>query len=155
MIALKILVMALCSYLWWLGGNKNGKIRDISIPIIIALFTAIYLKVWWMFFAVSAGLQAIRFGYGNYDPEHDDKPSFLASILKDRQGKYIRALWGFIVSVLAGGMVFGFGFTTIWLYKSYVLLNIIINFSVCHFNLKRLPTDILVGAGVSSLILFM
>ena len=148
----EILTTALCAYLWGKGGDKNGKIRDIPVPIILALFIAIATKTWWMFFAVSAGLQAIRFGYGNYDPEHDDKPSHLASLLKDRQGKYIRATWGFIVSVCAGLFPFAFGFISIWDYKIYIILNLIINFCVSHFNMKRLPTDILVAVGISSLI---
>lgn len=44
--------------------------------------------------ATIASLNIIRIGYGNYDPEHDNKPSFLARITHDRGSWCIRAIAG-------------------------------------------------------------
>lgn len=155
MIFLKLLIIALCCWLWYKGGDKDGKIRDIPIPIILAVFTALYLKTWWLALSVSATAQIIRLGYGAYDPVSDPEPSFLGSIIKDRQGKYIRMVWGILVSVLIGSSLFFGGFLTPLNYGLYVLINAGINFSVCHFNMKRFWTDNLVGIGVTSIILLV
>ena len=153
MIFLKLIIIALSCWLWYKGGDKNGKIRDIPVPIILAVFTAFYLKTWWLFLSVGATAQIIRLGYGVYDPISDPEPCFLAMLTGDRQGKYVRAIWGFLVSLLIGASLFFGGFLSGIYYIGYVLINTLINFCVCHFRLTRFPTDVLVGAGVLSIIL--
>lgn len=152
---IKLLILALCAWLWQKGGQKEGRIRDIPTPIILAAFFAIYLKTWWLFLACGAGLQLIRTGYGNYSPEDDDKPCLLARILKDRKGWYIRATWGLIVAVGAGlGLYLGH-FIGIWAYLGYIGLNVLINYSISRLKLAVLPTDILIALGVASIIFFI
>lgn len=147
-----LLAMVIICFLWWKGGDKDGSIRDIPVPIILALYFAFTYKLWWLFITVGGTAQMIRLGYGNYDPEHDDKPSLLASWLKDRQGKYIRMVWGFIVSLMIGSSLYIVGHIGLGYYLFYIFYNVLINFLVCHLKFSRLATDILVGVGISSIV---
>jgi hypothetical protein len=151
---IKLFIIFLCAYLWQKGGKKNGSIRDIPVPIILAAFMA--FRFWSLWFILMGGpLQMIRLGYGSYDPEHDDKPSWLASITHDRSGEYIRALWGFICSAEIGIWLMPGGYLGVWQYLCYIVLNTAINYCVSKFKLPKFWTDILVGSGISSLALFL
>ena len=155
MTLIKVFTMLLIAYLWYEGGGKRAWMRDILVPIILALFLAVYLKTWWVFLSVGATAQMIRLGYGAFDPEHDDKPSLLASLTKDRSGEVIRAIWGLLVSVWIGSSLFFGGFLSGGGYLSFMLINVFINYCVCKFKLSVVPTDILVGLGVSCIILLL
>ena len=148
---LKYPLFGICVYLWYLGGGKRAWARDIIIPVLLSFFIAFYTRTWWMFF-IGFPLQSIKIGYGAYDQEHDDKPSFLAKITKDRQGKWIRLIWGIIVSLSIGSSLFFGGFLAGSLYGIYILINALVNFSVCHFSMNREWTDFLVGSAVCSII---
>jgi hypothetical protein len=107
-----------------------------------------------MFFASGGPANIIRLGYGNYDPEHDDKPSWLASITHDREGCWIRLIYGLITAFLIGigpaiytGHYFRFGF--------YVLGNGILEFILNKRKAGDTMTELLNGAGRASVILWL
>lgn len=96
--------VVLCAILWRLGGWDKARwsgYRDVLVPVALGLWYAFTLK-WWMFLAVGGPANIIRLGYGSWDPEHDDKPSLLAKLTHDREGCYIRAIYGFITSLFIG-----------------------------------------------------
>ncbi len=155
MIYTQLLTIAIFIALWITGGQKEGKIRDVGCPIILALYLAMTLHAWWLFLAIGATYQAIRLGYGNYSPEDDPKPSFLASITHDRSGEYIRALWGLIVSVVGASPLILGHFLGIYQYLGYICLNVAVNYSVSKFKLDVIITDILVSGAVVSIIFFI
>jgi len=97
----KILLIIICAGLWRLGGWEKAKwsgYRDMLVPIIIGGYYFFTLK-WWVGLLTIGTFQIIRLGYGSYDPEHDDKPSLLAKITKDREGHIVRGLYGLITSI--------------------------------------------------------
>jgi hypothetical protein len=150
----RILFMALCALLWRLGGWDKAKwsgYRDVLVPVLLGLWYAITLK-WWMFLAVGVPANIIRLGYGSYDPENDDKPSFLAKITHDREGCWIRAIYGFITSFIIGlapaiytGHWWKFGF--------YVIGNTLLEFILNKMKARDIHAEPLNGAGRASVIL--
>lgn len=151
-------LIALIAWLWYEGGGKNAWARDIVIPIVIGLFFCLkYGPIVGIFTAGTC--QIIRLGYGAYDPYHDDKPSWLASITHDRNGWWIRAISGAIHGFVAPlPIVFYFLFVkhipqVIFGYVAFIVINSLSNFLVSRLKANRLVTDLIVG-GVFSLILF-
>ena len=150
----RIFLIAGCAFLWRLGGWDKAKwsgYRDILIPVALGLWYAITLR-WWMFFVVGGLSNIIRLGYGNYDPENDDKPSWLASITHDREGCWIRLIYGLITSFLIGigpaiftGHYWNFGF--------YVLGNGLLEFILNKRKTGDTMTEIFNGAGRAIIIL--
>ena len=101
---LKVGYIILCATAWRLGGWDKAKwsgYRDVLVPVALGLWYGITLRCW-MLLVVTGLANIIRLGYGSYDPEHDDKPSFLAKITRDREGCYIRAIYGFLTSFVIG-----------------------------------------------------
>ena len=151
-----LIIITLIAILHYLGGRHNGKMfRRIAIPALLALYCACALKTWWLFFAVGAGLQSLGIGYGNYSPEDDDKPSFLGNITRDRQGCWVRAIWGLLVASMTSlGLLLG-GFISLWVYLGYIVLNSITGFLISKLQLPVLLCDLLVGASLASIVLFI
>ena len=86
-----IVIVLILGALWRLGGWDKAKwsgYRDVLVPIILGAYFAITLRVWWMFFAVTAMYQLIRVGYGIPAPpdptdpnwQHGDEGSFLGQM---------------------------------------------------------------------------
>ncbi len=150
-----LIILAIIAACWVKGGGRQAWVRDILVPIILALCLALKLKVWWLFPALGATYQTIRIGYGAYSPEDDPKPSFLASLTHDRSGEWIRAIYGSIVATIGALPLLLGHFLGIWQYLGYIFLNITINYSVSKFKLPVTLTDILVGLGVGSLMFFI
>lgn len=153
--AIKIAAFMLCIVLWILGGQIKGRIRDVPVPIIIALVCAIALNTWWLFLVVGACMQIIRCGYGNYDPD-DDKLSHLAQLLaffglKDTDGWWIRLAWGLLVGIVGGLGLFLCYFIGIIDYIVYIAIVSVASFLVSRWRFPVLLTDTLVGASVASL----
>jgi len=151
--------VALIAWFWYLGGGKHAWTRDILIPIVVGLFICFKINIYTGI--LTAGFcQIIRMGYGSYDPINDDKPSFLAGILKDKQGWWIRAVCGFMYGAIAPLAIMFFRcimtISVEWLvaYYSYIALNVGADFAVSRFKLNRLATDLIVGA-VFGLIVFL
>ncbi len=152
---MELLCIAVIVACWVVGGQIKGRIRDIPIPVIIALFAA-FKMAWWMFFIVGATYQMIRLGYGNYDPENDPKPSFLAKITHWREGYKIRALWGLLCGLAAIPVaIYHNNFISTVLVVGYVALNVAVNYLVSKKKMGVLVTDILVGATLGSIIIIM
>lgn len=149
---IKLIFLCAIIALWIIGGQTKGRYRDVPIPILLALSLAIAFKVWWLFLALGATYQIIRLGYGAYDPENDDKPSFLARIMHDRQGWYVRALWGLIVASMGASPLVSRHFIGLWPYLGYILINIFVNYMVCRLRLWVYFTDFLVSLAIGSVI---
>jgi len=161
MIPLIFLAIIVC---WVIGGQKGGRIRDVACPILLGLGVYLALKEYWLISRIIYGIltcgsaNAIRAGYGNWEP--GEKNCLLANILaffgyKDRQGAVIRALWGFLIGVLAPlPLVLGH-FLPLPIYYGYVAGNMLINFLVSRLRLPVLLTDICVSASIASLIFLL
>lgn len=157
---IKLIIIGVVSFAWYLGGGKLAWIRDILVPIIMGLAVALltpcsWLTKLWLFPAVTACWQIIRLGYGNYSPEDDPKPSFLASITHDRGGWYIRAIYGFLVAILAALVPYLAHFLPLWVYLAYILYNTAIGYSISRLRLPVLLADLAVGAGFASLLFWI
>ena len=137
-------------YLWYLGGQKHSWLRDLLVPFIISIAYALQGH-YWLALAVSVTYNIIRLGYGNYSPQDDDKPSLLARLTHDRKGYWIRLLYGVICASI-GALPLVIYTHAYALYIYYILLNAVIGFSVSYFKLDVLPTDLLVGAGIGSVV---
>jgi hypothetical protein len=138
--------------LWMVGGQVKNRYRDVPVPLLLALYLALKFHAWWLFIALSATYQVIRLGYGAYDPEHDSNPSTLAALTGDRQGWYIRALWGLIVGAVGAlPLVLGH-FMGVCPYLAYILTNAVVNFLVCRLRLWVYFSDFFVALAVGSVI---
>ena len=157
---LPFVIISVCAFLWYLGGEKLAWLRDVLVPIILGISLPLLTVNNWLtrllhFALITGGFQIVRFGYGAYDPEHDSKPSFLASLIHDRGGWWIRAIWGLIVALVAGFFPYYLHYIPLWGYVAYICLNAIIGYCVSKFKLSVLPCDLLVGTGIASLGLFL
>ena len=154
-IIFKIGYIIVCGLLFWLGGRSWGHkaFRRIGIPVLLSLYCAIHFK-WWLFFLVGACLGlTIPIGYGAYDPEYDDKPSFLASITHDSQGWLIRGLYGLIVALSSTWLLLCYGFIDLWAYLGYLALNLGIGAGLCAVKAESWTIEPLVGMGIASIVL--
>ncbi len=104
---IKIILIVLCAMLWRMGGwgKESGNPlpwkgwRVVLVPVILGAAIGFFIKDHWYMRVIvglvsTASFNIIRIGYGNYDPEHDPEPSFLARITHDRNGWWIRAIAG-------------------------------------------------------------
>lgn len=153
-----LVLVAVTVGLWLAGGQKLGWLRDGFVPPLLAFgcvwsSTMPLMLKFWVFLAVSAGLQAIRTGYGNYSPEDDDKPSFLAGLTHDRNGWWIRGIWGFQAS-LPPALFYALLTQHYVLPAGFVLLNTVVNFWGCKKKLTVIPMDILVSVTLCTILMF-
>ena len=156
----KVGIIGVSAVLWYLGGQGRRKVRLIAIPLMLGLSVAWFAKTpllskLGLFALVAAGAMAIRIGYGNYDPEHDTEPSYLARVTHDRQGFIIRTIWGFIVSLAISAPLAAFGVISLPLAALYIMSNCLVNFSVSKFRLPVLVTDLLVSTAVMSILFYL
>lgn len=161
MLYIKLFLLLLVAGLWVRGGKKGGgAVRDVGVPILLGLGVALLIKdniLNRLLYGIltCAGFQAIRLGYGNYSPEDDDRPSFLASIIHDRQGSLVRAIWGLLVASCASlGLLLG-GYISLWSYLAYIIGNSLVGFLVSRLRLPVLLADLLIGASIASIIMFI
>lgn len=158
MIIIKILLIILCGYLWRLGGTHNRAwTRDVIIPIILGAY--IGFEYHWAVGLLTIGsFNIIRMGYGAYDPEHDDKPSFLGQLTHDRDGWWIRGMVGALYGIsgliplsiywLSYG-IFTQRFFIHWF--AYILINALIGFIFCRLKAKDVVIEPAIGVGVGTL----
>jgi hypothetical protein len=143
-----ILIIAIGIF-WRLGGwDKAGwtGYRDVLVPVILGVWYGVVL-VWWMGLIVFALANLIRMGYGAYDPEHDDEPSNLAMLTKDREGSLIRAIYGFITAFAIG--IGPAVFTGCWIkFAFYVTFNVILEYALNRMRVKDYVQEFLIGSGV-------
>ena len=152
---IRLIFLLLICFSWILGGQFKGRIRDVGVPILIGLI--IWLKAKSLVVgAISVGFwQIIRLGYGNWSPEDDDKPSFLARLTKDRNGWWIRAIYGTVASSVGALPLLLFNRLNPIPYIGYILLNGVVGFCVSRFKLNVYLTDTLVAIGLGSIILYV
>ena len=147
--------------LWILGGQKKGRIRDIGCPIVLGVGVIHCLPYGDWLHKIIAGIatialaQTIRLGYGSYDPENDNKPSFLASITKDRQGFIVRAIWGALVGIVTPLALIFMHYLIFPSYIAYIITNIAINFMVSKLKLPVFWTAVAVANAFGSLLVFI
>ena len=154
---MRIEILGAIVALWIVGGQIKGSIRDVGVPLLLGFGIWLDLSGDWMHRIIYAVLlvgtyQIIRLGYGNYSPEDDDKPSFLAAITHDRQGYVIRAVWGLLVG-LVGTLPLLLGrYIPFSAYALYGLVNALIGYMVSKFKFGVWLTDSLVSLGVGSIL---
>lgn len=149
----EFILIGLIMACWVVGGQIKGRIRDIPVPILIGLGIWLNTKSWLIGLISIATYQIIRLGYGNYSPEDDPRPSFLASILKDRQGAMIRAVYGLLVAIVGAFPLVVGHYLSLPKYCLYGAVNAIIGYLVSKLRFPVLIADILVAGGVSSILL--
>lgn len=105
---LKLLLIPISAALFRIGGAGKEEIkwasawyRDMLIPILNFIY---YFLTANLLTAILTGgaTNAIRMGRGAWDPEHDDKPSWLGKVTRDREGWKIRMIYSGICSVAIG-----------------------------------------------------
>jgi hypothetical protein len=157
---IEFLFLPLIICLWYLGGQGKKPLRVVAVPILMGLLVAFLLPLdllhkFIAFMLTAGGLQGIRIGYGNYDPENDPKPSFLARLLKDRGGWWLRAVWGLLVAFLGlSGLVLG-RYVSPKSYFYYIPVNVIVNFFVSRLHFPVFLADSCVAIAVWSMILIV
>lgn len=153
-----LISIPIIAYLWFVGGGKEAWARDILIPIIVGIIVflrhPIYDALTWenllLSIAMIASCNIIRLGYGDYDPDHDDVPSLLASITKDKNGWWVRGLWGMIVGVISLIPIIVASYMKkepIMIIKCFLFAIgfSILSFIVVRLRSNRLITDIVIG----------
>ena len=153
-----LIVLAICLVLWYMGGQSWAKwsgFRDVLVPILLGIALMFILPGDWIYRIIAgvgtcACLNVIRTGYGNY--EEGEKNSFLAKITHDKNGWWIRALWGLLVGLVAPIFLVLLHYLSLPKYAIFVCLNALIGFSVSRFRFPVLLADICVSLGVSSIL---
>lgn len=157
---MKPFIFCLIPVLWFLGGWKKAHWRGyriVLIPLILGAFIPFLIPATWLtrllhFLIITACFQTVRLGYGNYSPEDDPKPSFLAQITHDRGGWWIRAIYALIVAGTGGFALFMCHYIGICLFLGYVAFNVVLDFLVVRLRFKVLLCDLLIGAGFASIL---
>lgn len=159
---IKCLLILLSALFWRLGGWDKAKwagYRDVLIPIILGVYIG-WQYHWLVGFFTIGSYQIIRMGYGAYDPEHDDKPSFLAKITHDREGWIIRGIVGFLYALCGILPLFIYRctndlvistFLTKWFI--YILINMVIGGLLCKLKARDYIIEPAIGAGVATVAL--
>lgn len=151
---IEIIILIVCSGLWLAGGQKWAWARDVLVPLTIGAY---FTQVGWLLGILMFGASnIIRMGYGAYDPEHDDRPSFWANLTHDRGGWWIRAIVGGMYGIsLSSVLLFWFNDPfSILKCIAYTIQNSIVSYMVCRFKLPILATDLLVGLSFASIVLY-
>mgnify|MGYP001597037255 CR=1 FL=1 len=151
---INIFIILICGFLWRAGGSAKfgwAGYRDVLIPLFLGL------AIWWITknpivgILCSGSFNIIRIGYGAYDPEHDDKPSLLANITKDRDGSLIRFIVGFLyISIgLLPAVIMGFVVGIIpWVLFSFAVAGI--SYVLNDLEVKDFIIEPSIGACVAS-----
>jgi hypothetical protein len=146
-----------CAVLWRLGGWDKAKwsgYRDVLIPLLLALWYLVNLRIWWIFPVEFIVASIIRMGYGAWDPEHDDKPSWLASITHDQEGSKIRMIYGVITAFAIG--IFPAVITGHYIrFVLYIIMNGSLEYILNCKKVKDTIVETLNGAGRASVILWL
>lgn len=154
--------VAVIAVLWRLGGWNKAKwsgYRDMLVPVILFAHYA-FACAWWVGLIVAGLAQTIRIGYGAYDPVHDNKPSFLAKITKDREGSLIRAIYGFITAFCIGVAPAVYQAAhgnklAMFVFIGYVVGNIILEVALNRLKANDWATELSNGAARGSILLWV
>jgi len=138
-----------------LGGQIRGAIRDVGCPLLLGLAVALQSHVWWLGLIVAVTSNAMHLGYGSWDPNNDSKPSWLALLTKDRQGAFIRCLWGLIVSLSIGIPLMIAGALNPAMMFLYIGVAGLVGYGVSKLRLWVYPTDVLVASSLYWIVFFV
>jgi len=161
MIIIKIIIILICAGLWRLGGWDKAKwsgYRDVMIPVTLFFYYLFTCNILIAFLTCGAA-NSIRMGYGAWDPEHDDKPSWLASITHDREGWKIRMIYGAITSFAIGlfpmlySIIVDHHLISLLVFAGYVIGNTGLEFLLTKYKAKDIVHEPLVGAGRAVIVL--
>lgn len=162
---IKIILILICGVFWRLGGwgKESGNPvpwkgwRTVLIPVILGAAIGFFIKDHWYMRVIvglvsTASFNIVRIGYGNYDPEHDLKLSFLARITHDRNGWWIRAIAGALY-VLIGYLPYMI-YSERWVfYFVWAAVSAGAGFCVSRFRLKAKIADPVIGSTVAEILL--
>lgn len=142
MIILKLIIMTVCSALFFWGGFNFNKARRYIMPLILtaSLFIFTNFNFYTFFSLVSIGF--LTLGYGEKSP--------LRHVFGDGWG---RGIWGLLVAVALSVGVFLSGHIYLYFFLPYLALNFILENA-----LKKLPQivgDPIIGLGFSSILLIL
>lgn len=144
----KLLVIGICSELWYQGGGKRAWMRDWLIPGLLGAYIAITHPL--TGFLTFGSCQIIRLGYGV--PDATDKGSFIGRWLKVPWK--IRSFVAFLRSSIGGSCAV---FTTqhYLLYFGYVCSHTLSGFLEEKLSLPRKIGDRLAGLTYGLLVLLI
>lgn len=149
-----LIIFALIIALWYLGGQKSNRYRDVGVPILMGTGIWLATNSWFVGILSMGAWNVVRIGYGNFEP-NDTKNSLLGDLTKDKQGAVIRAIYGLLVALVGSGALLGGKFLPLPMFFTYILGNTLIGYCVSIFRLPVLLTDILVSAGFASLLFLL
>ena len=146
---LKIAIILGCGQLWRMGGKGEKYARGFIVPFIIALYSAVALRHWWLFPLLFATYQIVHIGYGV--PDNTDKGSWLGRICK--VGWIARGVAGGLYALVGALPVFlitrAFG-----LFFVYIISNFAIGAILDYCKVKDEVIERVIGAGVGSICLY-
>lgn len=142
MIEIKIIIMAICSALFWLGGFCWLPARRFIMPSILTV-SCLYFSNWdWWSLSMLSCMGIFCLGYGDKSP--------LRHIFGDGWG---RGIWGLLAAISLSIALFLTGH--IWILWMIIYLGI--NFTLENV-LKKIPQSIgdpIIGLGFSSILLIV
>lgn len=139
---LKLIVMAICSILFWWGGYNFHNARRFILPIVLTSF-CIFLTNWdWRLLFMLSVIGAFCLGYGEKSP--------LRHVFGDGWG---RGIWGILVAICLSLPLFLTHHLLIYFFLPYLALNFTLENA-----LKKLPQwlgDPIIGLGFSLILLLI
>lgn len=154
-----MIIILLCGLFWRLGGwDKAGwsGYRDVLIPLVIGIYASIKTENYILGILLCGSFNIIRIGYGAYDPEHDDKPSWLAKITKDRKGAIIRGIVGVMYGLVGLSPAFFMGhIIDVQNWLGYCFAIGALSYILCEVKAKDFIIEPVIGALVGCSILLI
>jgi len=153
-----ILYIALCAFLWRMGGwgKEDGnplpakQWRTVGIPVTLAACLAIRTGIWWIFLVEGALVAAwIVQGYGI--PDESDEGSWLGRILKI--GWLTRGVWGFLMALAAGLALAILKVLPIFRLVVYVAGSFVLGALLSYFKVKDKYIEPAIGGWIGLVVL--
>jgi len=141
---IKIATIAICAGLWLWGGLSFKQARVSILPFILGVVCAWLSQTWWIFFAVFAGLQTARLGYGEDSPLYRFLGAWLA------RGVYCLIVAG----SCAVGVVIAQKVLILMLIP-YLVLNFAAGALLCKKEAPIWIIDPIIGACIASIVLLL
>lgn len=138
MIEIKLLVMAICSALFWWGGFNFNKARRFIMPTVLALSCVYFAHTWWALTMMSA-MGMFCLGYGDNSP--------LRHCFGNGWG---RGIWGLLGAIALSLGLFMTGHIPIYFFLPYLAINFTLENA-----LKDIPQvigDPVIGLGFSAIV---
>lgn len=155
---IKLIILGIICFFWYLGGQKSGRLRDVACPLILGFSLIFFLPGDWLHRIIAGILtvgtaQLIRLGYGSY--AEGEKNSLLGNLTKDKQGAIVRLLWGLLVGIITPLALLFMHYIILPSDIAYIVTNMMVNFSVSKFRFNVLAADICVALAFGSLLFYI